>query len=310
MEIQTEKGLQEALRYIENGNPVAAIEMLGKLFENDLSCHELAFTARCCTFWVDIVAQVQKLETPYERGETLVGKWKIFLQHIGTETNPYEPALYAIQRGIFGLALGNYTKLFEDNDSNVRANAFWRAGICYKKLGEFETAQSCLREAISIKENKAAFLAEFADCLCLCGDDNHGKLFFREAFFLNPMQIDLEFLDSELICSLIKKTAEKGYSGQYLSLWIPVYGVLWGVFTIKRGLRSNEVAKLRQDIVALENEMHQPQTDMEVVTPRLLNLYFWLIDYYGQTNDNTKKINDVLLKIKILDLGIHELYAK
>lgn len=310
MEIHTEKGLREALSHIEKGNLASAISIIGKLFENDLLCQELSFTTRCCTFWVGIVERLNDLETPYERGETLLGAWKAYMSSISAEENPYEPAVYAVQRGIFGLALENYSKLFEDHDSAMRANAYWKAGICYKKLGEFNTAQSCLQEANSMRENNAALLAELADCFCLCGDDNHGKLIFREAFFSDPEKIDLVFLDSELIRCLVKKTAEKGFSGKQLQYWIPVYGVLWGIFNVKRGLRSQEAVKLRQDIYALENEIKSPGTDRTVLVPRLINLYFWLIDYYGLTNDNAKKINEVLLKIKILDAGIYDLYAK
>ena len=36
-----------------------------------------------------------------------------------------------------------------------------------------------------------------------------------------------------------------------------LYGVLWGIFNIKRELRSQEVGKLRQDIYALENEQKE-----------------------------------------------------
>lgn len=310
MEIQTETGLQKALQHIEKGNPSDAIEIIGKLFENDLSCKELAYASRCCTYLSGITEKAARLETPYERGEKIIDEWKNYLTFSQPDSEKYEPALYAMQRGVFGLALSNYSELFEDSDMSLRANAFWKAGICYKKLGEFEKAQECMREANALQENNASFLANLADCFCLCGEDNYGKLIFREAFFLDPMKIDLDFLDSQLIRSLIEKTAGKGFSGSLLQLWLPVYAVIWGVFDVKRSLRSQEVTKLRQDIYALENEMKEPGSDEANIKPRLINLYFWLIDYYGQTADNSRKINEVLLRIKILDQNIFKLYSK
>ena len=93
-------------------------------------------------------------------------------------------------------------------------------------------------------------------------------------------------------------------------MWIPVYGVLWGIFNIKRELRSQEVGKLRQEIYALENEQKDPSCDFQILTPRLINMYFWLIDHYVQNNDNQRLINEILLKIKILDTNIYNSYIK
>ncbi|MBQ9238618.1 MAG: hypothetical protein IJ191_04785 [Treponema sp.] len=310
MELHTEQGLTEALQYIEQGNPVHARDILGALLENDLTSTELIFTARCCTFWTHAVERMEHIETPYERGESLLGEWKTYLSFIAPEKTPYEPALFAVQRGVFSRALAQYQLLFDDREPLQRADAYWRAGICYKKLGQFDNAKNCLSRANDIHRDFAPLIAELADCYCLCGEDRPGKLLFREAFFLEPERIDLNFLDSALIRRLIERTAEKGYSGPALHVWLPVYGVLWGIFNITRELRSQEVVKLKQDIYALENELKEPGCEDTVVMPRLINRYFWLIDYYSSTADNSKKINEVLLKIKILDSTIYDLYVQ
>ena len=59
------------------------------------------------------------------------------------------------------------------------------------------------------KPEKASILAEMADCYALCGEEKTSKVLFREAFFINPETIDLDFLESELIECLVKKTKEK-----------------------------------------------------------------------------------------------------
>jgi Tfp pilus assembly protein PilF len=310
MEIQTEKGLQEALGYLKAGNPAEARKILGTLLENDLDCWELIFTARCCSFWIEYIQQLSVVEDSFERGESLLAEWKTYQSFILQEKKTYQPALFAVQHGIFSLALENYSKLFDERDAVQKADIYRKAGICYKKLGQFENAKNCLTEANNAQGELAPVLAELADCYSLCGEDRPGKVLFREAFFVDPQRIDLGFLDSELIRCLITKTAEKGYSGAQLQAWIPVYGVLWGILNVKRELRSQEVGKLKQEIYALENEMKDPAADSAVLTPRLINLYFWLIDHYVLTNDNSRKINEVLLKVKILDSTIYDLYVK
>jgi len=82
------------------------------------------------------------------------------------------------------------------------------------------------------------------------------------------------------------------------------------VFNVKRELSAPEVGKLKQEIFARENEAKNPTSDMETLTPRLINLYFWLIDHYVMSNDSVTKINEVLLKIKLLAPEIHAMYVK
>ena len=92
--------------------------------------------------------------------------------------------------------------------------------------------------------------------------------------------------------------------------WVPVYGQLYGVFTVKRKLRPQEIARLKQEIYAKENEIKDSGCQRELLTPRLINLYFWLIDYFVAAKENVSKMNDIITRIKILDTDIYELYIK
>ena len=81
-----------------------------------------------------------------------------------------------------------------------------------------------------------------------------------------------------------------------------------GVFNIKRPLRSQEIGRLKQDIYAKESEYKDPSNDSELIVPRLLNLYLWLLDYYLLSKESINKINELLLKIKLLDPAIYKEY--
>jgi len=310
MESKTETGLAGALKLIEAGEPEEAQKIISKLFEDDLDCNELIYTNKCCMFWIDSRRRLKGIRDPYELGDNLLLEWKSFQTFISKESNAYEAALYSFQRGFFLSALNYYTKFFEEKNAFQRAEMYKKAGICYKKLGDFENARVCLTESNNLSPGSASVLAELADCYCLCGEDRIGKLLFREAFFLKPGAIDIDFLDSELIKYLISITRKKGYTGKQLLYWIPVYGVLSGVLNIKRELSSQEVAKLRKDIYAMENEAKDPSCNMETLLPTLLNNYFWQIDHYNLKNESVDKINDILLKIKILDRNVHDAYRK
>ena len=98
---------------------------------------------------------------------------------------------------------------------------------------------------------------------------------------------------------------------EVLKEWIPVYGVLYGVLSIKRELRAFEVGKLKQAVFSLENELKESGSNQDILIPRLINHYFWLVDYYVNSNDDDRartSINEILLKIKLLNPKIHEMY--
>ena len=310
MEIQTEKQIKEVLQLVEKGELLRAQQLIDNLLDQYIECKELIYTNRCCIFLADSIHRINEIKDKYEQSEYILQEWKSLQSFITQEKIEYEPALLSVQHGFFFNALQKLIILSDEKDLLQRAENFRKIGICYKKLGNFEEARVYLSEANNISPNVAAVLAELADCYSLCGEDKFGKVLFREAFFLNPESIDLDFLDSQLIKCLIDITKQKGYSGRVLNLWIPVYGVLHGVFNIRRQLNSQEVIKLKKEIYALENENKDPSCNEQLLIPQLLNKYFWLIDYYVQTHENATKINDILLKIRLLDNSVYENYIK
>lgn len=310
METQTEQKLKEVLQHIKKGEALLAQQLIDPLLYYDIECKELIYTNRCCIFLVDSIKRINAIEDKYVQSESILQEWKSFQAFIARESIEFEDALLAVQHGFFTNALKKLEVLLDERDSLQRAEIYRKVGICYKKLGNFEQAQICLSEANKIYPNLAPVVAELADCFSLCGEDKFGKVLFREAFFLSPESIDIDFLDSQLIKCLIDITKQKGFTGKFINLWVPINGVLNGVFNIRRQLNSQEVIKLRKDIYAMENEIKDPSCNEKVLTPLLLNKYFWLVDHYIQTRESPSKINDVLLKIRLLDSNVYENYVK
>jgi tetratricopeptide (TPR) repeat protein len=166
-----------------------------------------------------------------------------------------------------------------------------------------------LEETAKVKKDDAEALAELADVYALVNEPRAAKAMFREALFLNPQKVDVRMLDSEMIKLLHDRVEELGYKSPELEEWIPVYGVLFGVFTVKRELRAIELGKLKQSIFSLENEIRDRPGEALLLSPRLINKYFWLIDHYVNSGEEKSRIDETLLKIKVLDPGVYERYV-
>ncbi len=302
-----EKGLAQAYELMEQANPASAVAFLEELLPHDLENAEIVFAIKCANHWRQPLDAIMKLDSPYERAESLIRQWKEFSVYAGDRQD--ERAVYALKTGIFTLALENYRSVISDGTDAQKAEISRKTGLCYKKLGNYETARALLQEAYRIKPDSASILAELADCYALCGEGKNAKAFFREAFYVNAQEIETEFLDAEVVTRLIQQVQDAGYTGKVLKEWIPVYGVLYGVFSVSRELRALEAGKLKQNVFALENEIKEAGNERQLLVPRLINHYFWLIDYYVNINEERARINEVLLKIKLLDPAVYEKYT-
>jgi tetratricopeptide (TPR) repeat protein len=175
-------------------------------------------------------------------------------------------------------------------------------------VGNYEQALKYLEQAVRFKREDGEALSELADVNALLEDTRTAKALFREAFFTGPQDVDLHSMESELILRLADKVKTIGYRGAELLEWIPVYGCLYGVFTVKRELKQIELGRLKQSIFSLENELRSRPDNMNLLTPRLINRYFWLIDHYENIQEDPGLIEETLLKIKIIDPVVYESY--
>jgi tetratricopeptide (TPR) repeat protein len=195
-----------------------------------------------------------------------------------------------------------------DGSNQQDPDLLLQAGRCCKGKGDWEEALKYLELAGHFRREDSGILSELADVNALLGDDRAAKVLFREAFFIEPQGIDLWNMESEMIVRLRDKVKETGSAGPELAEWIPVWGRIWGIFSIKRELKPVELGRLKQSILSLENENRSKSGGGTLVKPRLLNRYFWLIDYCGHNREDSGLVDETMLKIKLIDPVVYEHY--
>ena len=309
MNVKSDSVLHEAAILIQQGKMESAVRTLEDVYIHDYENRTLNFALRGCKFWSQSFQETDPGDF-FQQGEILISRWKQFKQIIKREQNPNEEIIYSFKKAVYSLALQNYLQAKDNGDSKLKAELLRKRGLCYKKLGTYEQALNLLTQARALMPENASYLAEMADCYDLCGENKNAKVLFREAFYKNPSEIDLTFIDSPMIKTMIQEVESRGFSGNELLEWIPVFAYLRGVFNIRRTLSSLEYGHLRQEIAALEHETNVAQQNIRTLKPRLLNHYFWLLDWNLMQKASGREINEVLLKIKILDDGIFSLLKK
>lgn len=302
--------LPQVYDLIKSGELERANRDLARLLQQDLENGEVLFSLTGVTFWIDKLKRAQEASTDFERGEYLISQWRPFTSYMEKTGAVYEVGMYALKHGACTLALQFYQSLYREDGTAQEAELYRKIGLCYKLLGDYDRALHLLEQAVNTERDSPAILAELGDCYALCGEVRLSKVYFREAFFQGANAVERHFLESEIIQRLISQVTALGYTGSVLAEWIPVYGVLYGVLNVKRELRALEFGKLKQAIFALENEIKDAAEEIRaILVPRLINHYFWLIDHYINVNDDKTRINEVLLKIKLLDTDVYNRYT-
>ena len=289
---------------LKEGAFAEAMGLLETLLERDISSPGAASALKCAAFWREREESGRAPSDPFERGEWLLAQWRLFQAFAERLGDVPETCMFAIKRFVFSSALDSYLAA-AGPDGGSDPDVLLQLGRCCKGIGNYERAIDCLERANRERRDSPAILAELADCYSLVNEARAAKVFFREAFFIDPQAVELEGLESPMITRLAARLRGKGFGGLELAEWIPVYGAIWGVFSVKREMKPLELGKLKQSIFQLEKDRPRQRQ----LLPRLLTRYFWLIDHYLMAGEQRQRIDEVLERIRELDPGVHAEYT-
>jgi tetratricopeptide (TPR) repeat protein len=302
--------IQTAYENLKASDAASALAVLEEALKIDYDHPEVKYGLKCLHWWLEHTKRIDELEDPCDKAGYILSQWKLYYGFLDLLAGSYDSCQYAIRRFVFSTALHYFQGLLGERENQHDPDLLLQVGRCYKGVGSYEEALKYLEQAARFKRDDAETTAELADIYALLSESDAAKALFREAYFQDPQKIDLRSLESELIILLADRVRKMGYSGPELSEWMPVYGSLFGVFSVKRELKQAELGRLKQSIFSLENEIRGGGDQSVLLKPRLINRYFWLVDHYENIREDPGVIEETLLKIKIVDPAIFERYIK
>jgi tetratricopeptide (TPR) repeat protein len=300
--------IQRAYSCLKDGDGDSALAFLQEALKKDYEHPEVLYALKCLAWWLERIKKLEDFQDPFEQGGFLISQWKAFNGFLDRLGQGGDSCLYAMRHFVFSRALNLFQSLLGEGVNQQDPGLLFLVGRCFKGVGNYDEAIKYLEQASRFRREDSATLSELADVNALLGDFRAAKVLFREAFFLDPQGIDFFFMESGMIIRLRDKVRELGFSGPSLAEWIPVYGCIWGVFSVKRELKPVEAGRLKQDVLTLENELRSLKEGQELVKPRLINRYFWLIDHYEHIRDKGGLVEQTMMKIKFIDPDVYELY--
>ncbi|GHU84420.1 hypothetical protein FACS189473_1740 [Spirochaetia bacterium] len=298
--------VQKAYDSLKSSDAAAAQTALEEALKVDFEHPEVVYALKCVNWWLERIKKLEGFQDTYDKGGFILSQWKSFYSFLDRIGEPIEPCLYAVRRFVFSSALQYFQDILGEGANQHDPGLLLQVGRCYKGVGSYDLALKYLEQAARFKREDGETLAELADVNALLEETRVAKALFREAFFTDPQGIDLRGLESEMIIRLRDQVTKLGLEGQELAEWMPIYGAIYGVFSVKRELKQVELGRLKQSIFSLENEVRSRPENVALLIPHLINRYLWLIDHYENVREDPGLIEETMLKIKIIDPAIYE----
>ncbi len=270
--------MNKSLDLLKNGNFTEALNNFNELLKKHYSDSVVDSGIKCCKYWIPRLSKFEFMKDDFLKGKTIIDEWRRFEVFISSLKGMQDKVVSNAMYHIFNLALRAFKKdLLENKLVDLETTNL--IALSYKKIGDYKNAIIYFQEILKNDTFNSNAMAMLADCYALIDEERKSKLLFREAFFIDVMNIDVGLLESYIINTIVAKIDEYKIKKEEINHWIPIYGRVFGIFNIYRDLIPVEFGKLKQEIFYLENEGDKLK-DAVFYKPRLLNCYLRLYDYY------------------------------
>jgi len=307
-------GVNAAYQLIEEGDFASAVKKIDELLSINPEYPGLAEGYRTAKFWYNRQKEIARLERGKQTADFLMTQWEIFRSYSREKTLQNSSAYKSAMRYIFFTASENYKLAFQSQESTAdNFELLLNLGLCFVTLGEYRQTVETLEYARSSYRSSARLLAVLAEAYYHTGEVPKSLLLFREAFSINPAEIELGLLRAKPIQEILVAVAEKKPSAADPREWVPVIGFIEDIFFVKRHLNMQQVEGIRREIYSLEKSFQtlgRERVENSNIVPRLLNKYLWMLDYFEFQQYNFERLSEIRTRLIQIDRGLFEDFFK
>ena len=307
-------GTNEVYQFIEEGNFKQAICKADNLMDINPDFQGLAEAYRTAKFWANRTGEMGSLTGGKQTADFLMREWEDFEAYSTGNNMVDSPAYLSAMKYIFFNASEHYKIAFKEQESTTdNFDLLLNLGMCFLILREYKASIETLEYARSSNRNSARLNSLLGEAYFNTNEISRSLLFFKEAFFINPSEIDLTPLKSKPIMDLAGITKEKKPEANDIREWIPVFGFTHDIFYARRNINSEQIEAIKREIYTLEKNLHassKEKIEKSNIIPRLINKYIWMLDYFRFQNYDFENINEIKNRLLQLDRESFEDYFK
>lgn len=307
-------GINEAYQLIEEGNFIEAAEIIDALMNQSTDYPGLIEGYRTAKFWNNRKDEIDNSIQGKKKADYLMRQWDEFNKY-ATEKNMTDTAAFrAARKYVFQNASMHYKIAFQRQESTAdNFDLLLNLGVCFLTTGEYSNTIETLEYARSSYKSNAKLLSILGEAYYQINEIPRSLLYFREAFLINPSEIDLDLLKTKPILGLIESVNRKKPGCSDVREWIPILGFIEDIFYVKRPLNSQQIESIKREIYNMEKSfqtMNREKISETNIVPRLINKYLWMLDYFEQQNYDFESVTDIRKRLIKLDKELFEDYFK
>lgn len=299
---------------IQEGRFNDAVERVSELLDVDPEYPGLIEAYRTAKFWNNRINELNALPEGRKTADFLMAQWNEFDEYAEEKGMRTSSAYRSAMMHIFYRAAEQYRFAFmKEENPSVNFDLLLNLGDCFLRLGEYQKTVETLEYASRSYNSNARLLAILGEATFHTGDIPKSLWYFREAFFLEPTEIDLDQIKAIPVSELVSAVKEEQKDAPDIREWIPVYGFLKDIFYVRRNIQERQVENIKEDIYSLEvnfQQMNRDQISESSVVPRLITRYLWLYDYYEFQQYDFDKLSQIRDRLLNLDKDLFEGYFK
>ncbi|HNR87751.1 MAG TPA: hypothetical protein PKM65_05385 [Spirochaetota bacterium] len=306
--------LNEAYRLIEDGSFHEAVAIFDELMDANPDYPGVPEGYRVARFWNNRAVEMTQEAEGKKKADYLMRQWKDFSKYAGEKQIADSAAARAAMKYIFQIASRQYRIAFQRGEGAAdNFELLLNLGYCLVTLGDHKNVIDTLEYARSSYRASARLLAILGESYFHTGDVPKSLLYFREAFFLDPSEIDLSIVKAKPVTDLLQTVRTERPGCADPREWAPVYGYLQDVFYVRRQLGSHQIESIKKDIYTLETNfqtLSRDRIENSNITPRLINKYLWMLDYFEYQNYDFQSVTEIRQRLVAIDKRLFEEHFK
>lgn len=300
------KKINEVFSMIETGDFKTAVNELDTMLDADPDYPGITAAYRTARFWLNREKEIRKLNEGKETANFFMNEWNSFDEYAAEKGMKESAAYKAAMRWVFSNASENYRISYLKRELSQADNygLLLNLGSCFLKLEEYRQAVDTLEFARTSYSASARLLFILGEAYYHLNDIPKSLLYYREAFLINPGELEPESVKAKPVADLINDTRQLKYDAQDPLEWVPVIGYVKDIFYVRRNISKHMVDTISSELFNMEKSyasMGVEQVNASNILPRIINKYLWLLDYYEFQNynyENIAQIRDRLIKLE------------
>ncbi len=300
----------EIYQLISEGNFREAIKKIDKLMNINPDYPGLVESYRTAKFWQNRDKDLKKAEEGKMTADFLMEEWALYEDYASTRGMENSSAYKAAMKFIFFKASENYKLAFQRNEeTGNRLDLLINLGDCFLRLKEYKYAVETLEYARNSYSASAKMMFILGESYFHLDDIPKALLYFREAFLIDPSQLDLSIIECKPVNDIVEIIKNSGKQYRDIREWIPVYGFITDIFYIRRNINKHQIELLQNEVFSLEKnyvKLNSDEIESTNILPRMINKYLWLLDYYVHQNINFDNSNQIRERLLNLDRELFE----